>query len=90
MKLRARTDQSQPGIVAALRGVGAKVQSLHRVGSGCPDLLVSFRGRWHVMECKTGKGKLKIDQQDWIDTFTAPVDVVRTPDEALRAIGAMK
>lgn len=39
----ARTDDNQAGTVAVLRQAGASVQTLHRVGGGCPDLLVGWR-----------------------------------------------
>ena len=39
----ARVDANQPEIVKALRGVGATVQHLHKVGQGCPDLMVGWR-----------------------------------------------
>jgi Holliday junction resolvase len=48
----ARTDANQDGIVAALRGAGASVQSLAATGKGCPDLLVGWRGANLLMECK--------------------------------------
>ena len=41
---RAKVDQNQSEIVSALRDFGATVTSLHRVGEGVPDLLVSFLG----------------------------------------------
>ena len=50
----ARIDANQPEIVKALRDVGAFVQSLATIGKGCPDLLVAFRGKWHVLEVKDG------------------------------------
>jgi len=91
MKLRAKTDDAQPGIVAALRKAGAKVQSLHRVGQGCPDLLVGYRGVWYVCEVKTDKGKLNLDQQAWIDAYKpTPVHILRTPEHALQMIGATR
>lgn len=91
MKLAARTDISQPGIVAALRRAGAFVQSLHRVGQDCPDLLVAYRGKWYVAECKTGKGKLTPGQQAFIDAAKpTPVHLWRDEKEALKTIGALK
>jgi hypothetical protein len=34
--------------------MGCFVFSLHAVGRGCPDLLVSYRRRWWVIEVKNG------------------------------------
>lgn len=57
----ARRDASEQPIVAALRKVGAEVWFVS--GSGLPDLLVRWRGRYYVGEVKTGKGKLTARQQ---------------------------
>jgi hypothetical protein len=40
----AKVDANQPAIVKALRDAGCKVQSLAKVGKGCPDLLVYVPG----------------------------------------------
>lgn len=49
-----RTDHNQTEIVAALRRCGCKVQDLHVVGDGCPDLLVSWHGLLFALEIKDG------------------------------------
>lgn len=94
MRRAARTDGNQDAIVAALRAVGASVQQLSTVGKGCPDLLVGFRGANHLLECKDGRKTpgnrpLTDDQETWIKAWRGAVQVVLSPDEALRAIGAM-
>ncbi len=86
---RGNPDGNQGPIVDALRQVGAGVQLLTSVGDGCPDLLVSFRGANHVLEVKTENGRLRASQVIWHRTWRAPVHVVRNPEEALRAIGAL-
>lgn len=48
-----KPDANQGEIVAALRAVGASVTIISKVGSGCPDLLVGFRGRVFLLEVKT-------------------------------------
>ena len=58
------------------------------------DLLVRFRRQWHLLEVKTGRGKaLRVArdkrqqaQQNFLTLTGTPI--VRTPLEALRAIGA--
>ena len=87
---RGRVDFNQPEIVQALRDVGAQVTSMADLGNGVSDLLVSFRGEWTVMEIKDGTGKLTPDERAWIEDARAPVTVVRSVDDALRAIGAIR
>jgi hypothetical protein len=91
MRLAAKVDANQTQVVSALEAAGASVQSLAKLGRGCPDILVAFRGSNHVMEIKNPKGKNKVsdDQTKWHISWRAPVHIVRTPDEALRAIGAI-
>lgn len=94
-RYRARVDANHGDIVTALRSVGAGVQSLASVGDGCPDLLVAFRGAWHVLEVKDGTKppshrKLTPAEEMWLMRFdeVAPVYVVNSIDEALEVIGA--
>ena len=84
-----KADANQPEIVAALRSVGASVQHLHTVGKGCPDILVGFRDRNVLLELKTEKGDLNEMEALWHQTWRGQVDTVRTPHEALVAIGAL-
>lgn len=83
----AKVDINQPAIVAALRDAGASVEPLHRVGAGCPDLLVGIRGQNYLLEVKNGKGKLNDIQQKWHPAWRGQVAVVTTPEEALTVIG---
>ena len=86
----ARADENQPVIVAALRKVGATVFSLHRVGAGCPDLLIGFRGSTFLLEVKEEKGALTLPQLRFMWEWNGDeVKVVRTVEQALRAIGAL-
>lgn len=79
----ARTDANQHAIVKALRWRGATVHSLHRVGQGCPDLLVGFKGHNLLMEVKTKDGTLTKGEADWHRKWEGMVYTVRTCDEAL-------
>ena len=82
-----KRDVSEPTIIEALRAAGARVWQLDRPF----DLLVGIRGRFVVLECKTGKRKATDQQEAELHACLAgglPVYVVRTPDDALQAIGA--
>lgn len=86
-----RIDANQPSIVRSLREIGATVQSLASVGSGCPDLLVGYRGKNHVFEIKDwkqppSKRKLTPDEKKWHQSWQGQVHVVETFDEALKII----
>lgn len=86
----ARADSNQAEIVNAFRGQGASVFSLHRVGAGCPDLLVGFAGRTLLVEVKRPAGPngglsrsaLTPDQIAFRSAWRgAPVHVVRTLED---------
>ncbi len=86
----AKIDANQNDIVKALRKIGAFVQSLATIGKGCPDLLVGYRGKWHLMEVKDAKKtpsqrELTKDEMDWIlkAAKTGPVHVVETEEQAI-------
>ncbi len=91
----AKVDDNQPEIVAAWRAVGASVLLLHRVGEGCPDTLVGFRGLSHLVEIKDGNKipsarKLTKHQVEFhADWLGSPVHVVKNVDEALAVLGIM-
>lgn len=84
MRRAARVDANQGDIVKAMRKVGAEVTLLHRVGQGVSDLLVSWRQKWFVIECKAkSKDDLTDDQRTWISKQRAPVVIVTSPLEAV-------
>lgn len=85
MRRAAKVDKSQAAIVKALRQAGCQVESLAAVGRGVPDLIASRASKLWLLECKTGNGDLTPAQRKWHALF--PVTVVRTPEEALRAVG---
>jgi len=91
MRSGAPPDANQPSIVEALRKCGATVKIITHVGEGTPDLLVGFRRRTFLLEVKTEEGELRESQVKWHREWRGlPVDVVRTPLEALHAIGAVR
>lgn len=95
MRKIAKIDANQTEIVKALRAVGATVQSLAQVGSGCPDILVGFRDANFLFEIKnpaqppSGR-KLTDDEAKWHAIWRGQKTVVETVDDALKAIGAIK
>ena len=92
MKHAARVDANQPQIVAALERVGCQVLHLHRVGGGCPDLLVKTRGgRLLLLEIKDGskipsKRGLNISQKRFHEDWQPCCRVVESVEDALKAV----
>jgi hypothetical protein len=86
MRKHGKIDANHTEIVRALRDMGAFVQSLADVGNGCPDLLVSFRGKWFVFEVKSPGGKLTPDEAKWHNEARASVFVVYSAGEAIRVL----
>jgi hypothetical protein len=87
----AKRDTSEPAIVAALEKAGAKVWRL-----ALPlDLLVGYHGRFLLLEVKSNARKPDKRQKVQTATIAAcqsgglPVYLVRTPEDALQAVGAV-
>jgi hypothetical protein len=83
-----RTDGTHAEIVKTLRSIGFFVQSLASVGNGCPDLLVSRCGCWHLIEVKNGnlspsEQRLTGDETEWISRAKAPVNILHSAEEAV-------
>jgi len=89
---RAKVDDNQPEIVAALRKAGASVQHLHAVGQGCPDLAVGFRGENFLIEVKDGSKPpsargLTDAQLRWKILWAGQYAIANNVQEALEIIG---
>lgn len=85
----ARKDDNHKAIVTALQGAGAFVESIS--GTGVPDLLVGFRGQTWLLELKRPGEFINANQALWLYEWKGkPVTVVRSPEEALKAIGAIR
>lgn len=82
-----KRDANEPEIIQTLRAMGCTVQQVSI--KGCPDLLVGFRGLNFLLEVKTAKGVLTSDEYAFFETWEGQVELVRTPDDALKAIGAI-
>jgi hypothetical protein len=89
MRRAARVDANHAAIVAALRRLGCSVLDLSRVGDGCPDLLVGFRGRNYLMELKYADGILTTDQHRFLrDWRGRPVLLIHSVEEAVAVLNA--
>lgn len=92
-----RRDLCEEEIVRALKAAGCSVAKLE--GTGLPDLLVGWRGRNFLLECKDEHGKagqnlkrtadgLRDTQRTWFGAWKgAPICVVTCAAEAYAAIG---
>jgi hypothetical protein len=95
MRRAARTDGNHAHIVDGLRKVGAHVEDTSGVGDGFPDLVVGYRGKWHLIEVKDGdlppsERRLTPKQKVWhaLVHGIAPAHIANNLDEALLIIGA--
>lgn len=97
MRYAARVDDNQSEIVRAIQRIGAYVIDCSHVGSGFPDLLVAFRGRWTLIEIKDGEkppSRRKLTPAQTIFHAEAvakgcKVHVVENVDQALRLLGSI-
>lgn len=96
MKYAARADANQPAIVALLRKAGARVQHLHAVGHGVPDLVVGYAGRLAWVEIKDpaqppSKRRLTPDEKAWHALWHAyPVYVIESDEDALAMLEELR
>jgi Holliday junction resolvase len=89
MALALKRDSIEPEIVAALERAGCSVWNLN--GKGVPDLLVGRAGKNYLLEVKDPlTGRLTQDQIYWHRTWRGKVHIVRSVDEALRAVELTK
>lgn len=81
----AKRDANEQEIIDALERVGADVTQLDEPA----DLLVDFRGTWHLLEVKVSeRSKLTDKQANFHSAHPGRVRIVWTPLMALRAVGA--
>lgn len=83
----AKRDGNEAEIIEALLLAGATVRQLS--AAGVPDLLVGFRGTNILLEVKTASGSLTEDQFEFFEDWNGQCEVVRTVEEALKAIGVI-
>lgn len=75
-----RRDIAERPILDAAADVGA--ESWQISGTGLPDVLLRFRGRFFAAEIKSDGGKETVNQ--------GAFPIWRTPDDMLKAIGAIR
>ena len=83
MRYAAKIDTTQPDIVAGLRAMGATVLLLHRVGGGCPDLLVAWHFQNVLIEVKSPGGRLNEAERRFFDDWRGPAIVAYSLDDAV-------
>lgn len=89
-RFAVKRDEAELPIVQALTGVGALVERLDLPS----DLLVKFQGKLFLLEVKTphtkaGRERARKDQGDQLVRLRLwNIPIVRTPLDALRAVGA--
>ena len=89
MRRAAKVDATHQPIVERLRSIGVWVLSLAAVGNGTPDLLCWHRGRFFLVEIKSGNERTNIDQAEFMARCPGEIHVARTADEAvIAAVGA--
>ena len=86
--MKVRRDANESEVLRALRQVTLHVYQVRTaLPAGCPDVFVWACGAWHGLEVKSERGKLSAEQQRLVEI--GAVSVVRTPLEALEAIGVV-
>lgn len=89
MRRAAKVDKNQREIVEALRAAGCSVVITSHVGAGFPDIVVGRAGATYLLEIKGKRGKLTKPQVKFFDEWRGNAVVVRTVDEALKAVGLL-
>lgn len=79
-----RRDANESEIIDALTQAGCDVVGVERQPF---DIVVGRAGRTYLLEVKTAKGKLKVSQIKFRETWRGHYAIVRTVDDALRAVG---
>jgi Holliday junction resolvase len=85
----ARTDSNHREVIDTLRQLGAVVLDLSAVGRGVADAVVLIGKHVVFVEIKTARGKLTPEQEKWHQEGW-PVRVIRSVDEAIQMVQAMK
>jgi|GEM_PF-4455692 len=86
-----KKDTNHNDIIGVLRDVGAVVKETYQY-PGLLDCIVAYRGRMFWADVKRGKAGLTPTEQELMDDFAragVQLYIWRTPDEALKAIGAI-
>ena len=82
MRRAARIDSTHTEIVRGLRQLGVAVENIKKP----VDLLVWYRGEYSLVEVKGSHKELTKDQVEFIARWPGKIHIVRTLDEAIRAV----
>ncbi len=95
-RARRRVDSNHRQVANTLSAAGALLQTLAPVGEGCPDMLVGYRAQLYLLEVKDGtkprsQCALTPDEAAWHRVWGSyQVHVVKSAEEALRVVGALR
>jgi Holliday junction resolvase len=83
-----RVDSNQNEIINAFIALGASVLNLSRVGQGCPDLLIGYKGKHSILiEVKSKSGKFTEPQVKFMQNWRGgAVNRIDSVDAAIRLI----
>ena len=84
MRRAAKIDTAQPAIADHIRRAGWGLRFSTSIGDDFPDLIVACGRFTALVECKTGRRKLTLGQQQFAETWPGVVIVGRTPEQTLR------
>jgi Holliday junction resolvase len=84
-----KKDAIQNDMVDALEKAGCTVTDMSTAGGGFPDLFVTRAGVHYALEVKAKRGTLT-EPQKLFRVKHAPVHIVRTIDQAFRAVGLIR
>lgn len=91
-KHKVRKDNNHGEIIEFCKSVGCLVADLSPLGNGCPDVLLSFRGKIFLVEIKNprtsyGRRGLNKNQKKFAECW--PVNVVRTTADVVDLLGIL-
>lgn len=92
MRYARRKDTNHNVIIDTLRAVGAEVAETYQ-HPGMLDCIVGYRGRLFWADVKHGKAGLTPAELALVESFArvgVQLHIWRTPDEALKTIGAIQ
>lgn len=90
-KYARRVDANQLEIIKALLAIGCTVADTSRAGEGFPDLVVGYRGRNYLIECKDGdkppsERRLTPAQVRFHHQWRGQIVTVKNADEAISVV----
>ena len=75
--------------IAAFEDAGATVVSLARMGGGCPDVLIGYRGRLALCETRPD-APLSDERLAWYGSWRGPaVTVLHSTEDVVRVLEAL-